>query len=161
MEREKGDFPAEKPPTVEQALEVLVEEKPPGRTEKTLRTSLETLWKIMDKRQRDSSTRWMLLRLLQLLEKDELDALGRLIIALLAAQKKNFSGEAQGEDVQARKTAGEAGRNVRKKKRVTIRVEYRKCGKDCRCNGGRGHGPYRYMYWWENGRLRSRYLGRA
>ncbi len=43
---------------------------------------------------------------------------------------------------------------------VTIRSEYRKCGKLCRCNKGKGHGPYRYAYWWAGGRTRSRYLGK-
>jgi hypothetical protein len=39
----------------------------------------------------------------------------------------------------------------------TIREEYVKCGKKgCRkCP----HGPYRYVYWRENGKLRKRYLG--
>jgi len=44
----------------------------------------------------------------------------------------------------------------------TERSVYTKCGKaSCRCaNGELLHGPYRYQYWREAGRLRSRYLGK-
>ena len=41
--------------------------------------------------------------------------------------------------------------------------QYRRCGKaGCtRCAPpGRGHGPYWYAYWWEQGKARSRYLGK-
>jgi predicted ATPase/DNA-binding SARP family transcriptional activator len=41
--------------------------------------------------------------------------------------------------------------------------QYRRCGKaDCPTCAppGRGHGPYWYAYWWEDGRVRSRYLGK-
>ena len=41
--------------------------------------------------------------------------------------------------------------------------QYRRCGKaGCtRCTPpGRGHGPYWYAYWWEQGKARSRYLGK-
>ena len=41
--------------------------------------------------------------------------------------------------------------------------QYRRCGRpDCpTCTPpGRGHGPYWYAYWWEQGRVRSRYLGK-
>lgn len=41
--------------------------------------------------------------------------------------------------------------------------QYRRCGKagcpTC-MPPGRGHGPYWYAYWWEQGRVRSRYLGK-
>jgi len=46
---------------------------------------------------------------------------------------------------------------------VTYSQQYRRCGKaDCaRCTaGGLGHGPYWYAYWREDGRMRSRYLGK-
>jgi len=46
---------------------------------------------------------------------------------------------------------------------VTYSQQYRRCGKaDCaRCAaGGPGHGPYWYAYWREDGRMRSRYLGK-
>jgi predicted ATPase/DNA-binding SARP family transcriptional activator len=46
---------------------------------------------------------------------------------------------------------------------VTYRRQYRRCGKPgcSRCAaGGRGHGPYWYATWWEEGRQRSRYLGK-
>ncbi|WP_088888787.1 DUF6788 family protein [Leptolyngbya ohadii] len=38
-----------------------------------------------------------------------------------------------------------------------------RCGKvGCKCEGKNGelHGPYWYAYWRENGRLRSRYVGK-
>lgn len=47
--------------------------------------------------------------------------------------------------------------------RITYRQQYRRCGKAAcsRCaDGGRGHGPYWYAFWWEGGRTHSRYLGK-
>ncbi|MBW3621691.1 MAG: hypothetical protein KY461_15720 [Actinobacteria bacterium] len=41
---------------------------------------------------------------------------------------------------------------------VTYRQEHVRCGKD-RC-GTCPHGPYWYAYWKEDGRTRSRYIGR-
>ena len=46
---------------------------------------------------------------------------------------------------------------------VSYSRQYRRCGKaDCpRCvAGGAGHGPYWYAYWREDGRRRSRYIGK-
>jgi len=46
--------------------------------------------------------------------------------------------------------------------RRTFRREFVKCGKpNCQCARGQGHGPYVYVYWRENGRVRKRYIGRA
>ena len=48
--------------------------------------------------------------------------------------------------------------------KLTYSCQFRRCGKpDCpRCRpGARGHGPYWYAYWWEDGRTRSRYLGKT
>ena len=47
-------------------------------------------------------------------------------------------------------------------RKTTIREEYKKCGKPgCQCNTeGKLHGPYLYEYWKEDGRTRSRYLGK-
>src|ERR1700674_5522400 len=44
----------------------------------------------------------------------------------------------------------------------TVRLELVKCGKErCkRCAGGPAHGPYWYAYWKENGRTRSKYIGK-
>ncbi|MHA1252743.1 MAG: DUF6788 family protein [Candidatus Helarchaeota archaeon] len=38
--------------------------------------------------------------------------------------------------------------------------EYIRCGKkNCKCyNGGALHGPYWYHYYWENGKLKKRYI---
>jgi predicted ATPase/DNA-binding SARP family transcriptional activator len=46
---------------------------------------------------------------------------------------------------------------------ISYSRQFRRCGKtDCAVcrQGGRGHGPYWYAYWWEDGRMRSRYLGK-
>src|SRR5260221_3653328 len=46
---------------------------------------------------------------------------------------------------------------------VKYSQQYRRCGKvgcpSC-TRPARGHGPYWYAFWWENGRVRSRYLGK-
>ncbi len=44
----------------------------------------------------------------------------------------------------------------------TYRQEYVKCGKEgCKCARGKGHGPYWYAYWKEQGKLKKRYLGKT
>lgn len=43
----------------------------------------------------------------------------------------------------------------------TIVTERVKCGADCTCNDGEGHGPYRYRYYREGGTLKSEYVGKA
>ncbi|MGH2721642.1 MAG: hypothetical protein ACRDJO_08570, partial [Actinomycetota bacterium] len=49
-------------------------------------------------------------------------------------------------------------RRVPEGARVTYRLERVRCGKEncSRCP----HGPYWYAYWREDGRVRSRYIGR-
>lgn len=43
----------------------------------------------------------------------------------------------------------------------TIVEERVKCGADCTCNNGTGHGPYRYRYYYdESGSLTSEYIGK-
>lgn len=44
--------------------------------------------------------------------------------------------------------------------RGTVVKERVKCGTDCTCNDGAGHGPYLYAYRWEDGKLVSEYLGK-
>ena len=46
---------------------------------------------------------------------------------------------------------------------ITKREEWRKCGKaNCRCQTeGELHGPYVYEYWKENGKTKSRYIGKG
>jgi hypothetical protein len=46
---------------------------------------------------------------------------------------------------------------------ITVREEWRKCGKpSCRCQiSGELHGPYIYEYWKAAGRTHSRYVGKA
>ena len=83
--------------------------------------------------------------------------------------------ETEGLAVKELKTA-EAALEIELALRETIQIEdeadtipknasYRRqrvrCGKHgCRCAKGRGHGPYWYAYWREDGRTVSRYLGR-
>jgi hypothetical protein len=43
----------------------------------------------------------------------------------------------------------------------TLVKERVKCGADCTCNDGRGHGPYLYRYYREDGKLTSEYVGKA
>lgn len=53
------------------------------------------------------------------------------------------------------------GKTGAAKRHYTYRREYVKCGKPgCQCATGRGHGPYWYAYWKENGRLKKRYIGK-
>jgi hypothetical protein len=43
----------------------------------------------------------------------------------------------------------------------TYRFEGVRCGKEiCKCAEGKLHGPYWYAYWSEDGRTRSRYIGK-
>jgi Family of unknown function (DUF6788) len=43
----------------------------------------------------------------------------------------------------------------------TYRLEYTRCGKaECRCAAGNLHGPYWYAYWTEEGKTKSRYIGK-
>ena len=46
---------------------------------------------------------------------------------------------------------------------ITVREEWRKCGKpNCQCQtAGELHGPYIYHYWKKDGRTRSRYVGKG
>jgi len=44
--------------------------------------------------------------------------------------------------------------------KATYRLEYVKCGAKCKCNNGKGHGPYWYAYWREGGKLKKRYIGK-
>lgn len=81
-----------------------------------------------------------LLRQLAALSPEELLALRRFLDALLA-------GALSAQDLAA------AG--------LSLQREYRKCGKPgCRCEQGRGHGPYLYAHWYADGRHHSKYLGK-
>jgi hypothetical protein len=43
-----------------------------------------------------------------------------------------------------------------------IEWKYVKCGKkSCSCQLGKGHGPYAYLRYWENNKLKSIYLGKT
>ena len=43
----------------------------------------------------------------------------------------------------------------------TVVKERVKCGADCTCNNGTGHGPYLYRYFYEeSGSLNSEYIGK-
>lgn len=45
-------------------------------------------------------------------------------------------------------------------KKGTVVKERVKCGADCTCNDGEGHGPYLYRYYREDGKLKSKYEGK-
>jgi hypothetical protein len=43
----------------------------------------------------------------------------------------------------------------------TYRLVLIRCGKErCRCATGIGHRSYWYVYWWEDGKTRSEYVGK-
>ncbi|MGI9055070.1 MAG: DUF6788 family protein, partial [Pyrinomonadaceae bacterium] len=43
----------------------------------------------------------------------------------------------------------------------TYRLQFVRCGKEtCKCATGGLHGPYWYAYWFENGKTKSKYLGK-
>lgn len=46
---------------------------------------------------------------------------------------------------------------------ITYQLQYRKCNKPhcITCHSGQRHGPYTYAYWRENGRLKSKYIGKG
>lgn len=58
-----------------------------------------------------------------------------------------------------------AGREVVGARRVGggwERDEMIRCGKEgCKCVRGELHGPYRYRYWRDNGRIKSKYMGKG
>ncbi|WP_336336896.1 DUF6788 family protein [Haloarcula brevis] len=43
----------------------------------------------------------------------------------------------------------------------SVVVRRTKCGSDCKCNNGTGHGPYAYLVWSENGSQKWKYVGKA
>jgi hypothetical protein len=68
------------------------------------------------------------------------------------------------EQIERLKVEGqeETAEEEPQERKATVRADYKKCGKPgCHCNsGGELHGPYWYEYWKEDGRTRSRYLGK-
>ncbi len=53
------------------------------------------------------------------------------------------------------------GKTGSAKRHYTYRLEYVTCGKpSCKCATGKGHGPYWYAYWKENGQLKKAYIGK-
>lgn len=44
----------------------------------------------------------------------------------------------------------------------TIVAEKVKCGDEtCHCADGEKHGPYKYRYWYEDGKVKSEYIGKV
>jgi len=64
---------------------------------------------------------------------------------------------------QKRETEQSSVRSAESGSKITEREEYRRCGRaNCRCNvNGELHGPYLYHYWSENGRVKSKYIGKV
>ena len=60
--------------------------------------------------------------------------------------------------------AGREVVEVRRTRRGSYQLERIRCGKPtCRCargGPGSGHGPYWYLYWKQDGRTRSKYIGK-
>lgn len=53
-------------------------------------------------------------------------------------------------------------RTIPTDKHICYHVQWRTCGyPKCRCHTGQKHGPYRYAYWYENGKLVSAYAGKV
>ena len=109
--------------------------------------------------QEESLIREAFLEMLSSLSEQELELLVKLAIQQIVLKRKKDPDPSDQKPPSPISNPSET--LPPKRKKYTIRIEYRKCGKKCKCNGGKGHGPYRYMYWWENGRLRSKYLGKA
>jgi len=69
------------------------------------------------------------------------------------------------EQIDRLREAEEGGAYIEEEEEQTktIREEYKRCGKPgCQCNTeGKLHGPYLYEYWKEDGRTRSKYIGKA
>lgn len=80
--------------------------------------------------------------------------------------------EQQAESINAKRNSEETAPSPRKGREVlqVHRIDHRlyqleqvRCGKpNCKCAGGNGelHGPYWYAYWREEGKLKSRYVGK-
>ena len=60
------------------------------------------------------------------------------------------------------KTVSRAVVEERKTPAGTLRLEFVRCGKESckKCARGPAHGPYWYRYWKEQGRTRSKYVGK-
>lgn len=73
-----------------------------------------------------------------------------------------FDLEARIEELRESKDSA-ASQGVEKEAIRTVREEWKRCGKpSCKCKTGEElHGPYVYEYWKEEGRTRSRYIGKA
>jgi hypothetical protein len=87
-------------------------------------------------------------RVLRKLSREQLTDLGDFIQELL----RSLSPEAKhrGKEVADKQPGGK-----------TYRLVLTRCGKaNCKCVGGRLHGPYWYAYWSEGGRTRALYVGK-
>lgn len=82
---------------------------------------------------------------------ETLEDLADYVAALLEYQREPVV-EALSEDVEVVEEEAEKG--------GTLVKERVKCGSDCTCNEGTGHGPYLYRYFREGGRLKSEYVGK-
>lgn len=91
-------------------------------------------------------------RELKKLSVEELQELLAYIQTLLEEHQEGF---------QPSKPEPEVLQEIRRGK-VVYRQQWVKCGKPgCKCAQGKLHGPYWYAYWWENGKTRSKYIGKS
>jgi hypothetical protein len=82
----------------------------------------------------------------------QLVELGGLVRELIQRAKEDERLRASKE----RKAVEEKTRDNKTYRQVAVR-----CGKEnCRCANGKGHGPYWYAFWSENGQTRCRYIGK-
>lgn len=64
------------------------------------------------------------------------------------------------EDIDIEKLLDE-GDDLEAARGGSVVVRRVKCGSDCTCNSGRGHGPYAYLVWYDEGKQHWKYVGPA
>ncbi len=77
---------------------------------------------------------------------------------VLAQLERQINKAALDEEAQAYQTQADPEREPH----MTYQQQYRRCNKDAcsTCKAGQGHGPYWYAFWSENGRTKSKYIGK-
>ena len=91
-------------------------------------------------------------RAIRALSLTQLEELNGFVSRLIRDAKDNEKRRASPE----REVIEETSRDNKTYRLVAIR-----CGKEnCKCVGGKGHGPYWYAFWSESGRTRCQYVGK-
>ena len=76
----------------------------------------------------------------------------------IQATLRDLEGELERREEEARRRE-EQGLAEKKTRKGSLRQEMDKCGSDCECNNGEGHGPYWYHYSRTGGKLKKKYIG--